>query len=78
MKNTIASLKNVNETNHNHNSISSPTLKQVDFLLCQSCLWCALCFNFDESLVVSCPLCHNDQVEQLPVSSVKNAMPQIR
>ena len=63
-KNTLFSLEIGSET-----SPRIPIDKRVDFLICQTCLWCASCFNFDELSLISCPLCHNEHIEQLPVSN---------
>ena len=63
-KNTLSSLEIGSET-----SPRIPIDKRVDFLLCQACLWCASYFNFDELSLISCPLCHNEHIEQLPVSN---------
>ena len=65
-KNTLSSLEIGSET---YNRIPSSTDKQVDFLLCPSCFWCASYFNFDELSIISCPLCRNNRIEQLPVSN---------
>ena len=65
-ENTLSSLEHDSETNHR---IPTPTEKRVDFLLCPSCFWCASYFNFHGLSIISCPLCHNDRVEQLPVSN---------
>jgi hypothetical protein len=65
-ENTLSSLKHGSETNR---LIPAPPQKQVDFLLCPSCFWCASYFNFHELSIISCPLCHNDRIEQLPVSN---------
>ena len=62
-KNTLSGLEIGSET-----SPRIPFDKRVDFLVCQACLWCASCFNFELSLI-SCPLCHNEHIEQLPVSN---------
>ena len=64
-KETLSSLKMVNETRH---GIPYSSNKRIDFLLCQSCFWCASYFNFNELSIISCPLCHSDHIEQLPVS----------
>jgi hypothetical protein len=42
--------------------------KRADFLFCRSCFWCASHFNFIESSITKCPICHNNYMEQLPVS----------
>ena len=63
-KDTLSSLEIGTET-----SLRIPTDRRVYFLVCQACLWCASCFNFDELSLISCPLCHNEHIEQLPVSN---------
>jgi hypothetical protein len=65
MKTTLSSLEDGSETNRR---IPANTDKQVDFLLCPSCFWCASYFNFSELSIVKCPVCHNSRIEQLPVS----------
>jgi hypothetical protein len=65
-KNTLASLEDGNKTNRR---IPTHTDKRVDFLLCPSCFWCASYFNFGELSVIKCPVCHNNYIEQLPVST---------
>jgi hypothetical protein len=65
-KETLSSLEMVNETYH---GIPYSSDKRIEFLLCQSCFWCASYFNFDELSIISCPLCHSDHIEQLPVSN---------
>ena len=42
--------------------------KRVDFLLCPSCFWCASYFNSGEVSIIRCPMCHNNHIDQLPVS----------
>jgi hypothetical protein len=65
-ENTLSGLKHGSESNRR---IPNSTDKRVDFLLCPSCFWCASYFNFHELSIISCPLCHNDRIEQLPVSN---------
>jgi hypothetical protein len=41
--------------------------RQMRFLLCESCFWCATCL--DPDVVVSkCPVCEESRVESLPIS----------
>jgi hypothetical protein len=65
-ENTLSSLEHDSETNRR-----TPTSieKRVDFLLCPSCFWCASYFNFHELSIISCPLCHDNRIEQLQVSN---------
>jgi hypothetical protein len=64
-KTILSGLEDHSETNHNNTSKSG---KRVDFLLCPSCFWCASYFNFGELSIIRCPVCRNNQMEQLPVS----------
>jgi hypothetical protein len=41
--------------------------KQIHFLLCGSCFWCASYLDLCET-VEKCPSCMNDKVESMPVS----------
>lgn len=41
--------------------------KQIRFILCESCFWCASCLN-QGIIVDKCPICNNGNVESLPVS----------
>ncbi|AIF85525.1 hypothetical protein NTE_03497 [Candidatus Nitrososphaera evergladensis SR1] len=49
--------------------------RQVKFLICDSCFWCASVISMEssptagESRIVSCPVCDSKQVEWLPVST---------
>ena len=48
--------------------ISNDIGKRVDFLLCPSCFWCASYFNSREVSFIRCPMCHNNRIDQRPVS----------
>lgn len=63
---TLSRLADRSETNHN---FPDKTDKQVDFLLCPSCFWCASYFDFGELSIIRCPICHNNRMEQLPVAT---------
>ena len=64
-KNTVLALESGNEK---VDKISNDISKRVDFLLCPSCLWCASYFNSGEVSIIRCPMCHNNRIDQLPVS----------
>lgn len=64
-KNTLSSLEGGSET---VGKILNDIDKRVDFLLCPSCFWCATYFNFGELSIIRCPNCHNNCIDQLPVS----------
>jgi len=42
-------------------------LKQIRFILCESCFWCASCLNLGIK-VDQCPICNNHKVESMRVS----------
>lgn len=65
-KTTLSSLEDGSKTNRN---FPANTDKRVDFLVCHSCFWCASYLNFGELSIIRCPICHNNRMEQLPVST---------
>ena len=66
MSNTLSSLESGSEiSRHIVNQIGTG----IDFLLCRSCFWCTSYFNFGEMTIISCPMCHNNRLDQLPISS---------
>jgi hypothetical protein len=42
--------------------------ERINFLLCESCFWCASYFNNYREVVTKCPICGDDSVESLPIS----------
>jgi hypothetical protein len=66
-KATLSSIEDGSKTNR---IFHANTDKRVDFLLCSSCFWCASYINFGElSIIRCCPICHNNRMKQLPVST---------
>ena len=65
MKNTLLVAERESET---IGKVSNDINRHVDLLLCPSCFWCASYFNFREMTIVRCPMCHNNHIDQLPVS----------
>jgi predicted Zn-ribbon and HTH transcriptional regulator len=65
-KNILLALEGRNEKN---DKISNDIDRRVDFLLCPSCFWCASYFNSEEVSVIRCPMCHNNRIDQRPVST---------
>jgi hypothetical protein len=65
MKNTLLALKDGSKT---IGKIPNGIDKQIDFLLCPSCFWCASYFSFGEMSIIRCPMCHNNRIDQLQVS----------
>ena len=54
--------------NNNNNTCKG---KEIHFLICQSCFWCASRLNSIEDEAIStskCPSCSNNRVESIPIS----------
>ena len=44
--------------------------KKIDFLLCNSCFWCASYLNLRSSFgVIECPSCKENTIERMPLSA---------
>jgi hypothetical protein len=42
--------------------------KEIHFLLCESCFWCASCLNVGKRTVTKCPSCRDARLESMPIS----------
>ncbi len=52
-----------------HDNIATSLMKKIDFLICNSCFWCASYLNLENSLIPSqCPSCKKKGIEYLPIS----------
>ena len=63
--NTLSGLENGSEVNRR---IITQIDAGIDFVLCRSCYWCASYFNFGEMTIITCPMCHSNRIDQLPLS----------
>ena len=53
-----------------HDGRTISPIKKIDFLLCNSCFWCASYLNSRTSfIVVQCPMCKENAVEWIPIST---------
>ena len=43
--------------------------KQIHFLLCESCFWCASYLSLESVSITRCPKCYN-KIEWMPISDV--------
>jgi predicted RNA-binding Zn-ribbon protein involved in translation (DUF1610 family) len=44
--------------------------KKIDFLLCNSCFWCASYLNLRSGFgVIECPSCKENTIERMPLSA---------
>ena len=41
---------------------------KINFLICESCFWCASFFNNYRMVVTKCPICGNKKIESMPIS----------
>lgn len=55
-------------TNSNNNNKKTKIAKQIHFLLCRSCFWCASCLNVSKRTVTNCPSCPEVRLESMPIS----------
>jgi len=57
----------------NEKTVASPIArisKKIDFLLCNSCFWCASYLNLRSSFgVIECPSCKESAIEWMPLSA---------
>jgi hypothetical protein len=45
--------------------------KQIHFLLCESCFWCATSYLSPKSVsVAKCPNCYNNKIKWMPISNI--------
>jgi hypothetical protein len=48
---------------------ASSVIKKIDFLICNSCFWCATYLNMKNSLIpFQCPSCKKKAIECMPIS----------
>jgi hypothetical protein len=45
--------------------------RNINFLLCESCFWCASCLNVAERTVTKCPSCADARLVSMPISEMK-------
>jgi hypothetical protein len=43
--------------------------KKIDFLLCNSCFWCASYLNLRSFSYMKCPSCKENTIERMPLSA---------
>ena len=41
---------------------------KINFLLCESCFWCASYFNNYREVATDCPICGNKKMASMPIS----------
>lgn len=42
--------------------------QNAQFIICNSCLWCASYLAYDDDNIADCPACRSNKIELLPIS----------
>jgi hypothetical protein len=60
------------DNNDNNNGDDKKELsKQIHFLLCESCFWCATSYLSPKNVsVAKCPNCYNNKIKWMPISNI--------
>jgi hypothetical protein len=57
--------------NNNHDHDDKKELsKQIHFLLCESCFWCASYIYSKSVSIAKCPNCYSNKIEWMPIPKV--------
>ena len=60
-----------NNNNNNHDRDNKKELcKQIHFLLCESCFWCASYISSKSVSIAKCPRCYSNKIEWMPIARV--------
>ena len=60
-----------NNNNHHHNADDKKeNSRQIHFLLCESCFWCASYLSSKSVSVAKCPICYSNKMEWMPIPKV--------
>ena len=63
----------LNNSNNKDSDNKKWICAQIQFLLCESCFWCASCLSSKNVSVVKCPICHdNGKIKWMPISNKMN------
>jgi hypothetical protein len=61
----------LNNNDNNHDGDDKKELsKQIHFLLCESCFWCASYLSSKSVSIAKCPSCHSNKMKWMPISKV--------
>ena len=67
----VPGLDNNNSNNNNNDDDKKEHSKQIHFLLCESCFWCATSYLSPKSVsVTKCPNCYNNKIKWMPISNI--------
>ena len=63
--------KTRNNNNNGHDRDNKKELsRQIHFLLCESCFWCASDISSKNISIAKCPNCYSNKIEWMPISKV--------
>jgi len=57
------------QTRLGNNDERKEVFKQIHFLLCESCFWCASYLNPHTISISKCPSCYNNKIKWMPLPS---------
>jgi hypothetical protein len=66
----VPALDNNNNNNNNNGDDKKELSKQIHFLLCGSCFWCASYLSSKSVSVAKCPICYSNKIQWMPISKV--------
>ena len=52
----------------NYDGKEEQIYKQIDFLLCESCFWCASCIDSQQKRMTRCPSCKDFRLKYLIIN----------
>lgn len=52
----------------NYDGKQEQVYKQIDFLLCESCFWCATCIDSQQKHMTRCPSCKDFRLKYLIIN----------
>ena len=57
--------------NNNHDVKGNKELsKQIHFMICESCFWCASYMSSKSISIAKCPNCYNNRIEWMPIPKI--------
>ena len=60
----------LNNKNHHDGDDKKENSRQIHFLLCESCFWCASYLSAKSVSVAKCPICYSNKMEWMPIPKV--------
>jgi hypothetical protein len=67
---SISRLQSRLNNNHQDGNDQKGNSRQIHFLLCESCFWCASYLSLKNVSVAKCPICYSNKIEWIPIPKV--------